>query len=218
MENAVDALKMEGSVLLFVIGLSVSIAAFSQVRQVADIIISYKDRETVYIDGNLYYDTNTSERSVGLETILPTLQRVYSENYRVVFEGLEGPIYTKITGGEEDRYMLDMDNETDILNGGSDGIKAFYAGVIYGQDTGPGSLFESLYIKNRKIRLPSTSLYSKLKKALEEGKTIKEYSGVYYIDDVQKEADDETEGNETETEEVPDVNKTKKRVITYKII
>ena len=66
--------------------------------------------------------------------------------------------------------------------------------------------------------MPSTSLYSKLKKALEEGKTIKEYSGVYYIDDVQKEADDETEGNETETEEVPDVNKTKKRVITYKII
>ena len=43
MENAVDALKMAGSVLLFVIGLSVSIAAFSQVRQVADIIISYKE-------------------------------------------------------------------------------------------------------------------------------------------------------------------------------
>lgn len=216
MENAVDALKMAGSVLLFVIGLSISIAAFSQVRQVTDIIVSYRDRETVYIDGNLYYDTNTSERSVGLESILPTLRRVYSENYRVVFEGLDDPIYTNLVGGEEERYMLDMENETYILNGGSEGIEAFYEGVIYGYNTGTGSLFKTLYLDTRKIKLPSKSLYERLRTELQNGKTIKEYSGVYYIDDVKK-ATGEDDG-ETTGEEVPDVNKTKKRVVTYKII
>ena len=55
MENAVDALKMAGAVLMFVIALSVSIVAFGQVRQTADIILDYKDRETVYIDGDYYY-------------------------------------------------------------------------------------------------------------------------------------------------------------------
>ena len=52
MENAVDALKMAGAVLMFVIALSVSIVAFGQVRQTADIILDYKDRETVYIYGD----------------------------------------------------------------------------------------------------------------------------------------------------------------------
>ena len=40
MENAADALKMAGAVLMFVIALSVSIVSFGQVRQASDVILS----------------------------------------------------------------------------------------------------------------------------------------------------------------------------------
>ena len=46
MENVVDALKMAGSVLLFVIGLSVAILAFSQAREAIDSVLKYSDRES----------------------------------------------------------------------------------------------------------------------------------------------------------------------------
>ena len=95
MENAAEALKMAGAVLLFLIAISVSIISFGNVREAADTILEYKDRETAYIDGEYYYSQSTeNEREVGLETLLPTLSRVYTENYKVVFEGLTDPIYT----------------------------------------------------------------------------------------------------------------------------
>ena len=40
-ENIADALKMAGSVLLFVMGLSIAILAFSQARESMDIVLSY---------------------------------------------------------------------------------------------------------------------------------------------------------------------------------
>ena len=65
MENAAEALKMAGGVLLFLIALSVSIISFSHVRQAADTILEYKDRETEYIDSDYYYQVgiNESERA-----------------------------------------------------------------------------------------------------------------------------------------------------------
>lgn len=51
-ENIADALKMAGSVLLFVMGLSIAILAFSQARESMDIVLSYSDRESLSIEGN----------------------------------------------------------------------------------------------------------------------------------------------------------------------
>lgn len=93
MENAAQALKIAGSVLLFVLALSVIILAFGQVRETSDTILNYRDRETVYIDGKLYYEASGTERQVGLETVIPTVTRAYIENYRVTFEGLNGRYY-----------------------------------------------------------------------------------------------------------------------------
>ena len=70
MENATDALKMAAAVLMFLLALSVSIISFVILRQTSDVVMNYKDRETAYIEGNLYYETTGTERSVGLETIL----------------------------------------------------------------------------------------------------------------------------------------------------
>lgn len=68
-ENIADALKMAGSVLLFVMGLSIAILAFSQARESMDIVLSYSDRESLSIEGNprFYYlsKDNDTSRYVG---------------------------------------------------------------------------------------------------------------------------------------------------------
>ena len=84
-ENIADALKMAGSVLLFVMGLSIAILAFSQARESMDIVLSYSDRESLSIEGNprFYYlsKDNDTSRYVGKETIIPAIYRAYKENY-----------------------------------------------------------------------------------------------------------------------------------------
>ena len=115
MENAADALKMAGAVLIFVLALSIIIFAFSQARQTSDTILTYKDRETMYIQSNYYYDAdgqNQSERVVGFETVIPAIFRAYLENYKIVFVGLEKPIYkikSGITGEYVPKYTIDLE-------------------------------------------------------------------------------------------------------------
>lgn len=211
MENTADALKMAGAVLLFVLAVSVAIVSFGQARETADTILDYKDRETVYIDGNLYYETTGTERTVGLETVIPTIYRAYLENYKVVFEGLDSPIYTmKLSNGNEiKKYTLDL--ETKISSDQSQNIynvslandeqkSEFLCGILYKNFNKAGN--ETNFEKKYNVSLPDNSLIEQLNRKVSSGKVIKEYLGVYYQED---------------NEEVPDVNKTEKRIITYKI-
>ena len=207
MENAVDALKMAGAVLLFVLAISVAIVSFGQAREAADTILDYKDRETVYIDGNLYYKTTGTERTVGLETIIPTIYRAYIENYKIVFEGLNEPIYTlKISGNTEiKKYTIDLETKkttdgiqiNNVALANDEQKSEFLCGILYRDFTKSGS--QDKFEKKYNIELPrdNISLINRLK-----GKKITEYLGVYYQND---------------NEDVPDVNKTEKRIITYKI-
>ena len=207
MENAVDALKMAGAVLLFVLAISVAIVSFGQAREAADTILDYKDRETVYIDGNLYYKTTGTERTVGLETIIPTIYRAYIENYKIVFEGLNEPIYTlKLSGNTKiDKYTIDLETKTttdgiqinNVALANDEQKSEFLCGILYRDFTKSGS--QDKFEKKYNVELPrdNISLINRLK-----GKKITEYLGVYYQND---------------NEDVPDVNKTEKRIITYKI-
>lgn len=204
MENATDALKMAAAVLMFVMALSVAIVSFGQARRTSDEILNIRDRETEYIDGNFYYkETTGTERTVGLEAIIPTIYRVYYENYRIVFtgEGMDNtPLYTNITGGKSDeRYSLDLSYETNILNGQDlKKIRILLNAIIYGEkDTNE---YKELYLG--KISLPQKSLNERLKEKIKQGYHITECLGVYYQNDGQN---------------VPDANKIEKRVITYKI-
>lgn len=205
MENAVDALKMAGAVLLFVLAISVAIVSFGQARETADTILDYKDRETVYIDGNLYYRATGTERTVGLETIIPTIYRAYIENYKIVFEGLNEPIYTlKLSGNTKiAKYTIDLETKTttdgiqinNVALANDEQKSEFLCGILYNDFTKSGSAEN--FKKKYNVELPTNSLISRLK-----GKKITEYLGVYYQND---------------NEDVPDVNKTEKRIITYKI-
>ena len=121
MENAAEALKMAGAVLLFLIAISVSIISFGNVREAADTILEYKDRETAYIDGEYYYSQSTeNEREVGLETILPTLSRVYTENYKVVLsksisKKLDNKTVNLTVHDKEESFKVEYDDEEFVI-------------------------------------------------------------------------------------------------------
>lgn len=202
MENAAEALKMAGAVLIFVLALSIIILSFGQVRESADIILDYRDRETVYIDGGYYYEASGTERQVGLETIIPSIIRAYVENYKIVFEGLREPIYiiTLNDGTEVKKYTFDLETNQDsqyknVVLANEEQKAEFLCGILYHNFDKSGSKAE--FNKKFNITVGDTPLYEQL-----QGKKITEYLGVYYQED---------------NPDVPEVNKTEKRIITYKV-
>ena len=192
MENATDALKMAGAVLLFVLAISIIILSFGQVRKSADTIIDYRDRETSYIDGSYYYEGKENVRNVGIETIIPSVYRAYLENYKIVFKGIK-PIY-KING--EDRYLLELENinGTNLTLANDETKVEFLQGILYGVDDNKKKDFET------KFNISLSGCESICKQL--ENKSVKEYLGVYYQND---------------SPDVPELNKVKKRIITYKV-
>ena len=83
MENAADALKMAAAVLVFVMALSITINSFTETRIAATTILNNKDKEYDY---TYVEDNGTTERLVGLESIIPTIYKAYKENYKVIFD------------------------------------------------------------------------------------------------------------------------------------
>lgn len=197
MENAADAIKMAGAVLLFVLALSIVIPFFSQARETTDLILDARDRETTYINGNYYYKATGNERQVGWETILPTVMRAYLENYKIVFVGLSDPIYTiKLDGDIIKKYSLDLETNNgtkyeNVALANEDQKAEFLCGILYHNRTN----YED-FNKKFNVEIGSRSLSDMLK-----GKKITEELGVYYQND----------------SDIPDVNKTQKRIITYTI-
>lgn len=102
MENAAEALMMGVAVLIFVIALTVGITVFSQVMGVADSVL-YTQDETNYYDYQGAVGKASQNRIVGLETIVPTLYKYYSENFTILFR--EGS-YNEETGEFSNLKML----------------------------------------------------------------------------------------------------------------
>ena len=200
-ENIADALKMAGSVLLFVMGLSIAILAFSQARESIDIILSYSDRESLSIENDswFYYLSNTQDtnRYVGKETIIPTMYRAYKENFKIVFIFPDDYYLFKTKDNNDGIKVLDLSKQSIASDLSS---RQFLNGIIY------GDFEKNEYKRKFNINPNDMSLYNYLTAKEKSGNyLIKESLGTYYIDDVNG------------TTQVNDVNKTEKRVITYKI-
>lgn len=204
MENATDAFKMAAAVLIFVLAISIIILSFGQVRETADIILNHKDRETTYI----YYDDIGSVRTVNLETIIPTIYRAHLENYKIVFSGLDKPIYSikQNDGTKIEKYSIDLNEE---ILGDNEKKAEFLCGILYHDFSKmqPATASDKEnYFKDTnfgiKIELPEKSLYQQLQDKQAQGKTIKEYLGIYYENDDQG---------------TPESMKEKRRIITYVI-
>lgn len=212
-ENIADAFKMAGSVLLFVMGLSIAILAFSQARESMDIVLSYSDRESLSIEGNprFYYlsKDNDTSRYVGKETIIPAIYRAYKENYKIVFKFPDDYYLFKqevknAKGLNKEKKISTLDLANQSLS--SDlASRQFLNGIIYGDFEYENEKSKNDYINKFKITPNDISLYQYLTEK-ESTYKIKEYLGTYYIEDVNG------------TSEVNAVNKTEKRVITYEFV
>ena len=113
MENAVEALKIASGVLMFVLALTISISCFSQANESITAIVNMSDKDTKIIYDNIK-PSNDLTRTVGIETIIPTMYRTYDENIEVYFKDSSGnaiPIYYKTTGNgqrEQDENNNDI--------------------------------------------------------------------------------------------------------------
>lgn len=203
-ENVTDALKIAGSVLLFVIGLSIAFFYFSQARQSIDTVLSYSDRESMVIENDerfFYLNNNETSRFVGKETIIPSLYRAYKENYKIVFKLGDYWLFKK--DGEEIK-TLDLEKQSIASDAAS---RWFLNGIVYGKFDNDDTVeieSKSDFEKYFKILANDESLFQYLSGI--ETSNIKEELGTYFIEDV----------GETK-ESVEDINKTEKRVITYSL-
>ena len=202
MENAAEALKMAAAVLIFVLALSISINSFSEVRQTSQTILNYRDREyeTTYVE-----DNGSTERLVGAETIIPSIYKIYQENYKIIFNiKSTGYLYKKkITEGEnkgQDEEINYIDLQKEVL-GNESQKQRFIQAILYGVNSFEGKSDVEKEFKNLGIEFNNPNGIFEIIK----NKKYKESLGVYY----QEEVDSDSASNISEN------NKTKKRVITY---
>lgn len=203
MESATEALQMAFGVLVFVIALSISINAFGEARQSAQIILDNNDREYDYA----YVQENKSTRRiVGAETIIPSIYKAYRENYKIVFkknkeEGME--LYRKLmaSNSTDTIPICSIDLERDVI--GSDQQKEkFIQFLLYGYDNiNDIKIFTDAGIRGLLSKGDTNTLYHKIL-----NNKFEETLGVYFQEELQQ--------NQSDVKP-PDANKTKKRVITY---
>ena len=222
MENIADALKIAGSVLIFVIALSVAILSFSNARQAIDTVLSFSDRESLTIQGDerFYYlgNDNDTNRYVGLETIIPSIYRAYKENFKIVFKFPEG----------DDYYLYKTKDGTEVFaidllttNVGDDlSSRQFLDGIVYNKFDydGTGKTIADYKAKfNITPNQTQGGLYNYITSKL-SNYNIKESLGTYYIEDI--DGNNRYQQNEDGTQGplIEDINKNEKRVITYEFI
>ncbi len=240
MENASEALIMAFSVLVFVLALSISIHSFGQARATSEMIMERSDStfDTTYIDADneLLQDVDASNekivtRTVGAETIIPTLYRAYEENLVIVFADEEGTDQFKNKGiyaqkkkdgsgwnsGENNNNITIENNKIDLksLNIGADRAREFITYLLYSekptkdyfQTNFMGGTGSQLYTSLREESLYDTIV----------GNKFCELIGTYYDEDIETDEDSSISALYGDVEEKPisDANKTKRRIITY---
>lgn len=193
MENAVEALKIAFAVMMFIMALSLSIFSFSQANNAVTAIISLNDRETEY---SYVEPSSSNTRTVGVETVVPTMYKAYKENFKIYFFNNDGtPLTIYYATDSAGRRKIDENgNEVEIsyIDGSEVFANAQEAENHLNQILGNPNNIDEKY-KNQIYH--SNGLYNFL-----SGKQFKEELGEYY---------------QTDSEDTPEVNKTKTRVITY---
>lgn len=219
MENAVESLKMAGSVLLFVLALSLSIFMITQARETIDAVLKFSDRESMTIDSDerFYYlsDLAEPERYVGKETIIPAIYRAYKENYKIVFQFNDSSYYlftkdvtkkiqnadgTETTTTEKNKPI----NTFDLANQNiASDLKSrqFLNGIIYGDYAYEDGKTKTDFEKEFSVKVNNKCLFTYLTE--HENTKIKEFLGTYIAEDV---------GG---TSNLSNEDKNEKRVITY---
>lgn len=202
MENATEALKIAFGVMMFVLALTLSITSFSQATQAVEGITYMSDRETTY---TYVKPASNSNRIVGVETIIPTMYNAYKENYKVYFyesytdENNNQPMYLykyvdpNVAAAPTNIYYVDLEKE--IFSSATEAIE--HLDVLLGKrPTNTNAKYYEQFIHTE-------GLYEFL-----SDKKFEEILGEYYQEDALDAENGTTSG-------ILDINKTKKRIITY---
>ena len=84
MEDAVHALQMAFALFVFIIAITYSFFMINQAKTTAEVVFYAKDATNFYQSVEGIEKANIStERIVGIETLVPTLYRYYKENFAV---------------------------------------------------------------------------------------------------------------------------------------
>ncbi len=200
MENAAEALKMAFGVLMLVLALTLCISSFSQAREAVDSIITIKDRETSY---TYLSSSDDSTRIVGIETVVPTMYKAYKENFEVHFLKADGTDlvlykYQDQNGNTRDISKIDLESEEH-----ADSQRAINRldYILSGTEKGPNDPAKK---EVASITGGTSGLYQYFK-----NRKFEEQMGEYYQEDKEGKTTDENGAT------ILDINKSKKRVITY---
>ena len=221
MENAAEALKMAGSVLIFVVALSVCIMSFTQARQAIDSVVAFSDREylTIENDDRFFYQAKGGVndnliRIVNKETIIPAIYRAYKENYKIVFKFPDSSYNLFITGSERGIDYIDLEEQ---VMGSDLDSRRFLDGILYRyfnydyDGDGSSNDGKTKYEAKFNISLDGDSLYEYLSDKEKHDYNITEQLGTYYQEDLVKGEDGKRSISTKE-------DKTEKRVITYTLV
>lgn len=228
MENATKALEIGFGVLIFVVALSLSISTFSNATRATTNIMTNEDKTQsyVYVTEANGVDENNN-RIVGVETIVPAMYKAYKENYKILFLDQNGnpiTLYYKTRNSSKETEIVDgesvtvlprekddygeeieinfVDLEEEVLGGVEDAIQHLDF-ILYGNNYQKDD--KKYYTKyKRQIYYPD-GLYDFL-----VDKKFIEILGEYYQEDAEA-------GTEIPETQVAEINKTKKRIITYKL-
>lgn len=117
MENAVDALKIAFSALMFVVALSLGISSFSSANEAVKVTMKQQDRE-IEIEYDHIEPSENLTRIVGIETVIPTMYQAYRENFVIYFfykDGQPLPLYYK-TDANSGKLEKDEKNSSIEIN------------------------------------------------------------------------------------------------------
>lgn len=241
MENASEALIMAFAVLIFVLALSISISSFTQARVTSEAIMQMSDSsfDYTYVGQDVWTpnkdgeEVNATKRTVGSETIIPTLYRAYKENLVIIFQDSinattfnNGGIFAQKLANDTETLKagqwnndngITLDNnkiDLQALNLGSEARAIEFVNcLLYGTKNDNKLLTEYNAGGSKLYRnLCDESLYNIITK-----NTFKEFIGAYYMDDEisSEETQSSIDTGTSSRPSVSDVNKTKRRVITY---
>ena len=141
----------------------------------------------------------------GLESIIPTIYKAYKENYKIIFDKSlvkDDGVYQKQSDTTNTPiYSIDLQKE---VIGGDEQKEDFIMAILYGKKYENIANVQNTFKTNLKIILNDEGIYDKIKNV-----RVKESIGIYYQEE------EVTDGSTSNTENVPDANKTEKRIITY---
>ncbi len=188
MENAVEALKMAFGVLMFLLALSISMSSFSQARNTIDAVITLRDRETSYV----YVEHTEPNRIVGIETVIPTMYKAYNENFKIIFKKADGSDLNIYKNYDQNGVLKEV-NYVDLEHEKNENPIERLNVMLGKRPTDATNKYYNQF-------LDANGFYERFKNS-----KFEERLGEYYQEDA--EAGMVTEGIE--------INKVKKRVITY---